>query len=222
MNKSKILKMLEYCGMAYSDFHPVDEESKLVIIDDKKTDVQGFIKIKDDSATIVFRGSDSCKDWHTNFKFWKAVVPYGNYHSKIKVHSGFLSTYKSKNVRGKIHNIIKKHNIQNISVTGHSYGAALAILCAVDLEYNYPFKDYEVVVFGCPRVGNKAFRDSYNLRIFKTLRIETMNDFITKLPFKFLGYEHVGSVIKLKNTVANPFSNKYHALQEYYSSIWGV
>ena len=107
-------------------------------------------------------------------------------------------------------------------MTGHSYGAALAILCAVDLEYNYPFKDYEVIVFGCPRVGNKAFKDSYNLRIFKTLRVETRNDFITKLPFKFLGYEHVGSAIKLKNFVFNPFSNKYHALQEYYSNIWDV
>lgn len=214
--------MLEYCGMSYSDFHPYDEKAKLVVIDDKKTDVQGFVKIKDDSATIVFRGSDSCKDWDTNFKFWKAVVPYGNHRSKIKVHSGFLSTYKVKNVRGKIHDIIKKYDIQNISVTGHSYGAALAILCAVDLEYNYPFKDYEVIVFGCPRVGNKAFKDSYNLRIFKTLRVETRNDFITKLPFKFLGYEHVGSVIKLKNFVLNPFSNKYHALQEYYSNIWDV
>ena len=222
MNKSKILKMLEYCGMSYSDFYPHDEETEFVIIDDKKTDVQGFIKVKNNSATIVFRGSDSCKDWNTNFKFWKSVVPYGNHCSKIKVHSGFLSAYKVKNVRGKIHDTIKKYDIQKISVTGHSYGAALAILCAVDLEYNYPFKDYEVIVFGCPRVGNKAFRDSYNLRIFKTLRIETRNDFITKLPFKFLGYEHVGSVIKLKNFVLNPFSDKYHALQEYYSSIWGV
>ena len=53
MNKSKILKMLEYCGMSYSDFHPYDEKAKLVVIDDKKTDVQGFVKIKDDKVKVT-------------------------------------------------------------------------------------------------------------------------------------------------------------------------
>ena len=46
------------------------------------------------------------EDLNTDFKFWKTVVPYKNYSSRIRVHAGFISTYKSKNVRGKIHLLV--------------------------------------------------------------------------------------------------------------------
>ena len=207
--------------MSYSNFQPEFSGEKLIFIDDKKTDIQCFLRINQDIATVVFRGSDSKKDWQTDSKFWKTTVPYGNYSSKIRVHSGFINAYKSPNIRIKIQKCLNSFDIQKVHLTGHSYGAALAILCAVDLEYNFPKKDYEVVVFGCPRVGNNAFRKSYNLRVFKTLRVENSGDVVTKIPFAFLGYRHVGAKLHIgKNTRFLPFSMKKHALQEYYSNIW--
>lgn len=214
--------MLEYCGMSYSNCQPENSNEKLIFINDKKTDVQCFLRIKDGVLIIVFRGSDSKKDWKVDFKFWKTMVPYSNFLSKIKVHSGFISTYKSRNVRGEIHKFINE-NIKKVCVTGHSYGAALAILCAVDLKYNFPQKDYEVVVFGCPRVGNNAFKKSYNLRLFKTIRVENKRDIVPTVPFAFLGYRHVGARLKIgKSNFFKPFSMKEHNLQEYYSNIWDV
>ena len=136
--------MLEYCGMSYKNIQP-EEGFELKFINDKYTDVQCFLRIIDESMIITFRGSDSLKDWVVDSKFLKSVVPYNNYSSKIRVHSGFISTYKSENVRGKIHREIKKNRINKVTITGHSYGAALAILCAVDLEYNFPKNDYEVI-----------------------------------------------------------------------------
>lgn len=222
LNKGTIIKMLEYCGMSYVNHQPCVEDEKIIFINDKKTDVQSFIRIVKDRMTIAFRGSDSLKDWKINSKFCKSEVPYNNYFSKIKVHAGFVSTYKSKNVRKKIHEIVTD-KIKKIYITGHSYGAALAILCADDLEYNFPDKEYEIVVFGCPRVGNSAFKKSYNLRLFKTLRVENKNDLVTKVPFAFLGYRHVGSQISIgRNSFFRPFSMKKHSLQEYYSNIWDV
>ena len=214
--------MLEYCGMSYINHQPCVDDEEIIFINDKKTDVQCFVRIFKDTMTIAFRGSDSLKVCKVESKFWKTEVPYNNYSSKIRVHSGFISTYKSQNVRGKIHKIVSDR-IKKIYVTGHSYGAALAILCAVDLEYNFPDKSYEVVVFGCPRVGNSAFKKSYNLRIFKTLRVENKNDIVPKVPFAFLGYRHVGAKMTIgKNNFLRPFSMKKHSLQEYYSSIWDV
>ncbi len=222
MNKSTIIKMLEYCGMSYVNYQPCVEGEKVVFINDKKTDVQCFLRIVKDTLTIVFRGSDSSKDWKADFKFWKTTVPYNNYSSKIRVHSGFISTYKSPNVRGKIHKFITD-DIQKVYITGHSYGAALAILCAVDLEYNFSKKNYEVIVFGCPRVGNNAFKKSYNLRIFKTLRVENRNDIVPEIPFACMGYRHVGARLKIgKSNFLMPLSMKKHRLQEYYSGIWDV
>lgn len=219
MNKIQVLKMLEYCGMSYNDIQARNQNEKVIFINDKDTDVQCFLIIKNYVLTIVFRGSDSEKDWKANFKYWKTTIPYGNKNSNIRVHSGFISTYKSKNVRKKIHKYVTE-DVKKIVLTGHSYGAALAILCGVDLQYNFPQKDFEVVVFGCPRVGNRAFKKSYDLRIFKTLRIENPGDIVTKVPFSFLGYRHVGIKLKLKRTKKffGIFNN--HSLQEYYCNFW--
>ena len=125
MNKSTIIRMLEYCGMSYINHQPCVDDEEIIFINDKKTDVQCFVRIFEDTMTIAFRGSDSLKDWKVDSKFWKTEVPYNNYSSKIRVHSGFISTYKSQNVRGKIHKIVSDR-IKKIYVTGHSYGAALA------------------------------------------------------------------------------------------------
>ncbi len=222
MDKKHIVKMLEYCGMSYTDCQPEDSDEKLIFINDKKTDVQCFLRIKNRTLIIAFRGSDSKKDWKADFKFWGTMIPYNNFSHKIRVHSGFISTYKCQNVRGKIHKFINE-DIKKIFVTGHSYGAALALLCAIDLKYNFPDKNYEVVVFGCPRVGNNAFKKFYNLRLFKTIRVENRRDIVPKVPFVFLGYRHVGAKIKIgKGGILRPFSMKNHNLQEYYSNIWDV
>lgn len=219
MNTAKIIKMLEYCGMSYKNIQPEDSD-EIVFINDKVTDIQCFLRRRNNEMTITFRGSDSRKDWIVDSKFWKSVIPYNNYQSKIRVHSGFISTYKSNNVRGRIQREIEKNSIKKVALTGHSYGAALAVLCAVDLEYNFPKNDYEVIVFGCPRVGNKYFQKSYNLRVFKTLRVENVNDLVTKVPFACMGYRHVGASLKIgeKNVFLLPNMHA-HTLQEYYPNV---
>ena len=220
MNKNDIIKMLEYSGESYNDIEKNNPTGLIYNINDSITDVSYNIRLFKDVLVICFRGSDSEKDWSFNLDFHQKVIPYGNIKSDIRVHSGFLNAYKSKNVRNKIKSFIN-NDIKKIKLTGHSYGAALAILCAVDLQYNFCNKDYEVIVFGAPRVGNKAFRDSYNRRIFKTLRIENKSDIVTKLPLRLMGYRHVGARLIIGNNFLFP-SMKKHYLQEYYSNIWGV
>ena len=122
---------------------------------------------------------------------YKRQIPYDNTSSKIRVHTGFINAYKAPGVRDALHAFMDD-GVCRVTVTGHSLGAALAVLCAVDLQYNFPEKDYEVFLFGCPRVGNRAFQKSYNKRVFKTMRVENGNDIVTKVPPAILGYRHVG------------------------------
>lgn len=169
-----------------------------VIIDNKKTDTQGFMAIRDGALLISFRGSQETKDWINDFNAWHTVVPYGNYESDIRVHRGFLGCYKS--VRGEIlkHVGSLRDKITQIFVTGHSLGGALATLCAVDIQYNFGkcFK-LDVYTTGAPSVGNKAFARSYNNRVPDTTRTYIRSDVVPKLPpwwFGFLihgGYKHV-------------------------------
>jgi len=224
LNKIKIIKLLEYSGLSYNDVQPEEDQQILCSVNDVETDVCYHIRKQGSTLIIAFRGSDSKKDWSFNLDFCKKVIPYGNLESKIKVHSGFINAYKSKNVRNNILKFVTD-KIDRIELTGHSYGAALAIICAVDLQYNFSNKDYEVIVFGCPRVGNKAFKESYNKRVFKTLRVENRGDIVTKVPLFLMGYRHVGARLIIGKRKVFPFflyGKNNHLLQEYYSNIWDV
>lgn len=219
MHMSDIIKAMELSAAAYHDVQPSFSADSLFVIDDSKTDVQCYLRKCGARLSITFRGSTTHKDWKTNLTFRRKTIPYGNISSKIRVHSGFLEIYKAPNVRASIHNMISK-DIQQVKISGHSQGAALAILCGVDLEYNFPDKDYEVVLFGAPRVGNRAFRESYNKRLFKTLRVENGNDIITKLPFVWMGYRHVGIEIHIGSPrIPCLVTHKSHYPQSYYKNI---
>lgn len=219
MHMSDLLNAMELSAYAYRDIQPISLSESMIVVDDSESDVCCYLRKCGSHLNITFRGSDSAQDWKTNLAFRKMIIPYGNTASKIRVHTGFLKAYKSPCVRNSIHNILSK-DIYQVTISGHSQGAALAILCGVDLEYNFPDKDYEVLLFGSPRVGNHAFRKSYNKRLIKTLRVENGNDIVTKLPFPFMGYRHVGNVIHVgKRRIPGFFSFRDHYPQDYYKNI---
>ncbi|KAG5359166.1 putative feruloyl esterase A [Yarrowia sp. C11] len=85
-------------------------------------------------------------------------------------------------------------------VTGHSLGAATALLMGINLK-NLGF-DPMVITFGQPRVGNKAFADYANSLFFKQgddglevndnrrlYRVTHWNDIVVGVPF-WSGYTH--------------------------------
>ncbi|KAJ1475070.1 class 3-domain-containing protein [Baffinella frigidus] len=95
------------------------------------------------------------------------------------VHLGFLRAYLSvrlrlvevlkatmtaseseKSVVDRLKNAAGAEDGWEILVTGHSLGAALATLCAVDLAVLMPETKVRMYNFGSPRVGNKAFADT--------------------------------------------------------------
>lgn len=220
MRKADLLDAMERSGLAYHSIQPNLPGESLYIINDEKTDVQCFLRQSGNCLSITFRGSNSAQDWKTNLTFRKKVVPYGNTASKIRVHTGFLNAYKCPQVRGAIQSRVTKE-ICKVKITGHSQGAALAVLCAVDLEYNFPDRDYEVILFGSPRVGNRAFQKSYNKRVFKTLRVENGNDIVTKVPFVVMGYRHVGMKYRIGNPrIPGVFTFRTHEPQNYYRLLF--
>ncbi|WMJ22769.1 lipase family protein [Paludicola sp. MB14-C6] len=219
MNKQELLSMIELSGLAYGEHQPLDKDERVYKFNSEKTGVQYSVRILGDTIKIIFRGTDSLIDAMTDFRFWRKSIPYGNYYSKIKVHNGFINAYKCEDVRDEIHTFIT-NDIEKIWITGHSYGAALACLCAIDLQYNFPEKDYEVALFGCPRLGNSAFQRSYDKRIFKTIRVENGNDVITKLPFAWMGFRHIGTRLHVGSPrILFLYSVKQHKSQSYYEQM---
>jgi predicted lipase len=219
MNITEIINSMELSASAYRDIQPYSPHVLITFTDDEQDGVKYFLRKKNDVLNITFRGTDEPREWHSNLTFSKKMIPYDNTESKIRVHTGFLNSYKSEKVR---ENILKSvtPEINYIKISGHSRGAALAVLCAVDIQYNFPDKDIEVFLFGCPRVGNKYFSLSYNKRVDKTVRVENGNDIVTKVPFVIMGYRHVGAKISI-GSVRLPFiiSANDHYPHRYYSSL---
>lgn len=219
MDLSTLMEMLEYAALSYNNKQPVYPD-KAILMQSTPEGVQYGLRYFENTLKIVFRGTDSIQDLFMDLRYWKKKIPYGNRGSKIRVHSGFIDAYKSKGVRDAIHSCITPQ-INKLQISGHSYGAALAVLCAVDVQYCFSNRDVEVVLFGCPRVGNAAFVHSYNKRVFKTIRVENGNDFVTKIPFCTMGFRHVGVKYHIGGKRV-PFLLDFfaHGMQKYYEGMW--
>ena len=67
-------------------------------------------------------------------------------------------------------------------ITGHSLGAALAVLAAPDFAAQTPFKQPVVYTFAGPRAGDPLFALFYNGNIGTSWRVVNTNDEAPKVP----------------------------------------
>lgn len=115
--------------------------------------------------------------------------------------SSFTKTSARKQLLSKMKTLIEQYKDEKLSITltGHSLGAALAVLSAFDLVEN-GVSDIPVsaIVFGCPQVGNKAFNDRIlefpNLKI---LHVKNNIDLIPLYPSGLFGYVNTGTLLEI-------------------------
>lgn len=220
MNFGKLMHYLNYTDRSYYDVYiPSKTAIKTEYINNKQTDIQYILRVYENSILIAFRGTDSAKDIASDMQFFKKTVCHMPGGRKIRIHSGFYKSYTDAKIFDKIVKYITDKT-KRIEITGHSYGGALALICAADLAHRFTHIDYEVVVFGTPRTGNKAFADFFNEYIPNTSRIENRGDIITKLPPPLFGYRHVGKTYKIGSSrIPFLYSFKKHSLCSYRQQI---
>ncbi|KAK1435913.1 hypothetical protein QVD17_01686 [Tagetes erecta] len=152
---------------------------------------------------IALRGTATCLEWAENMRDLLVKVPGKNEANvgQPKVQCGFLSLYKTagahtaslaESVVTEIKRLTELYKGENLSitVTGHSLGAALALLVADDLSTcSQDMPPIAVYTFGGPRVGNRAFTKRLNAQNVKVLRIANSQDIITRVPGMFVNEE---------------------------------
>jgi pimeloyl-ACP methyl ester carboxylesterase len=84
----------------------------------------------------------------------------------------------------------------SLTVCGHSLGAALATLLALDVAANTIFKDPTVYTYASPRTGDPAFASTYDQVVKNSFRIANRLDLVPKLPLPPF-YEHVAELFEL-------------------------
>ncbi|RKP33581.1 Alpha/Beta hydrolase protein, partial [Dimargaris cristalligena] len=154
----------------------------------------GYVAINNDikSVSMVFRGTDNINQYLTDLQIKKKDWP--DWAKDSAVHTGFLEAYESvsDSLYTQVTGQLAKHPSHNLTISGHSLGAALASLAAVDFVHrNKTLANImRVVTFGKPRVGNQEYADHYNSLDLDSLFVVNKDDIVPHLPPKTLGYRH--------------------------------
>ena len=227
-SQDRALKAAFLCCLAYSDGSP-DELgletaagptwmgvrfcfSKWRRIGDEGTDAQALCCYERRSGTcwVVFAGTQSLTDALCDayaLRYRAGFLCDDDGSAVPRVHAGFLTQYQS------IEPAVTKYiaecaavgkqagSVTSVTVTGHSLGAALALLCATDLAVNASgLQAVACLAFGCPRVGDAGFvRRVRELRSLDVRRYILRNDPITRVPSRFF-FEHAGEAHRLHGT----------------------
>ncbi|MED6160126.1 Dolichyl-diphosphooligosaccharide-protein glycosyltransferase subunit dad1 [Stylosanthes scabra] len=169
-------------------------------------DKEEIVRLGRRDVVIALRGTSTCLEWLENLRATLTTLPNltsndnddegdsDDNSSRAMVENGFLSLYVSKTttnpslqdmIREEIARIIQSYGDEPLSltITGHSLGAALAILSAYDITTTIKSAPMVTVVsFGGPRVGNDVFRNQLEQSGTRILRIVNSDDVITRVP----------------------------------------
>lgn len=190
-----------------------------------------------ENVWISYRGTADIKEWEDDFTYNQTGLPgkktlyqvdasflrSANASSDTpnpRVHEGFINIYKQ--FRQSLLDLLSKTSHKNIIVTGHSLGAALTAITAVDL-YNQGYKPV-AYKFASPRVGDKAFADLVErLPLF---HVFNTSDIIPTLPFavspnltnpdKPYFYQHCGERHSFTNNWLSAINNHIMSIHIHY------
>jgi len=183
------------------------------IFENKNTDTQAFLAANDLVVLLAFRGTveSSIQDWFTDAKI--ALVP-----SKVgRVHCGFNETLNS--IWNDIYDTICTWKVesQNVWVTGHSLGGALATL-AVNQLRGQDMDVQGLYTYGQPRVGDENFVAAFKYNMpYSTFRFVNNADVVTQIPFP-PAYKHIDAECFFDNKgtlyTKNIFWNWFRSVSE--------
>ncbi|KAG6872905.1 hypothetical protein C0995_005311 [Termitomyces sp. Mi166 len=109
----------------------------------------------------------------------------------VMVHGGFRDSQAetSADILAAVKTAMAQSGLNDVTVVGHSLGAAIALLDGLFLPLHIPGVNVKVIGYGMPRVGNDAFADFVDGNLDLT-RITHKNDVIPIVPGRFLGFHH--------------------------------
>jgi len=184
----------------------------------KQTSWVGYVAVCDDPREIrrmgrreifiALRGTATLLEWSENFRpnlvSMPEPKPDQSDPTRPKVECGFNSLYTTgdqhapslaESLVGEISRLVELYAGEelSISVTGHSLGAAIALLAADDIAERVPHAPpVAVFSFGGPRVGNREFADRLDSKGVKVLRVVNSQDVVTKVPGIFADNDKQG------------------------------
>jgi len=123
--------------------------------------------------------------------------------SSIEVHNGFAAEQAktATDVLAAVQTAISKFGATQVTLVGHSLGAALSLLDSVYLPLHLTGVSFKSILYGLPRVGNQAFAN-YASTGSTVTHINNKEDFVPILPGMFLGFHHPTGEVHIQDSGA--------------------
>ncbi|WFD27638.1 hypothetical protein MNAN1_002639 [Malassezia nana] len=137
-----------------------------------------------------------------------------------QIHAGFQDAYLSvaESTIEQVYYYMRVKNDNRVTTTGHSLGAAMALLAAMDYNKRLDHGVHRSLVFGLPRVGNPEFADSVDKQIGgKFYYAVNGGDWVPHVPFRDWNYQHPSGQVWINP--ANSDSWKFYPGEE---NHWGA
>jgi len=179
---------------------PIWGNSKALVLDDWEP--FALIARRGNDIWVIFRGTESVADWFKDAQAHQVRYDLPNIEGGGKVHKGFYELYQS--LRAPLLRQLDNHQgITTLTITGHSLGAAMAMVACPDLVANaLPGQDQRCIQYNLagPRAGDPEFADFNDRADTPIYRVVNSCDLVPEVPppvYKdlFEGtevYQHVG------------------------------
>lgn len=153
-------------------------------------DTQVVMGVDGSRCVVAFRGSSDTENWISNFEFAK-TEPYPD--SSVSVHRGLYEEYGEYKNRAMAYLDALAGTCDEIFITGHSSGGAIAMFFAYDIMIMG--RSCTVITLGKPRIGNDAFAQSIDESLLTHYRLTHAHDIVPHLPEEVLGFTHTSHEI---------------------------
>ncbi|CAM8991534.1 unnamed protein product [Rhodiola kirilowii] len=188
---------------------------------------EGKAKIGRRDIVIAWRGTVRTLEWVKDIEFnMVSAKKLFKENDDVRVHQGWYSIYTSSDPRSPYNKTSVRDQVMtevrrlvelykgeetSITITGHSLGAAVGTLNAMDIVSNglhlpkhKPEKPCLVTafLFASPRVGDSSFKTAFNkLKDIRVLRVKNFMDIVPNYPL--LGYWDVGQELMIDTRKSN-------------------
>lgn len=170
-----------------------DPTSNSIVVAHQGTESKNFLSILNDAQFLL-----------TDLNTTRFTAADGK---DIEIHEGFQKTFErtADGVLAGVKNGLAKFNSTKVLVTGHSLGAAIAVMDSVMLKEELDSSiELTTTVFGLPRSGNQEWADFVDAQLGTTLtHITNQDDPVPIVPPKTFGYRHPAGEVHINKVDAN-------------------